>query len=139
MSSNASSSSSLVSAGRSSSRDVLESTRQALDDLPPSAIAGLSAAGATALTLSLSIGYKRYWRRIRNADSVTTSMLDSRRWVRGVVTSVGDGGTKRMLAEPGSLIDLRQLSIVPYTRHLLLPPFQAEIDPDVCQGWVKRP
>ncbi|WRT67742.1 uncharacterized protein IL334_004714 [Kwoniella shivajii] len=61
----------------------------------------ISAAGATALTLGSIAGYRRYWRRIRNANSVTTGMLERKTWIRGVVTSVGDGDNMRLYHTPG--------------------------------------
>lgn len=41
------------------------------------------------------VGYRRYWKRIRNSNDVTGKMLDQQRWIKGVVTSVGDGGKLR--------------------------------------------
>lgn len=55
-----------------------------LDD--PLVVGVASALGATALTIGGLAGYRRYWRRIRNSDYVTSGMLDKKRWVRGVVT-----------------------------------------------------
>lgn len=52
----------------------------------PVMVGVISAVGATALTLGGLTGYRRYWRRIRNSDYVTSGMLDRKRWVKGVVT-----------------------------------------------------
>ena len=46
----------------------------------------LSAVAATGLTVGGLAGYRRYWRRIRNADYVTSGMLDRKKWVKGIVT-----------------------------------------------------
>jgi hypothetical protein len=45
-----------------------------------------SATAATALTLGSVWVYRRHWKRIRNADYVTSGMLDRKRWINGVVT-----------------------------------------------------
>ena len=55
-------------------------------------VGALSALAGMGLAVGGIAGYRRYWRRIRNANDVTGKMIDQKRWVRGVVTSVGDGG-----------------------------------------------
>ncbi|KIR42771.1 hypothetical protein I307_01121 [Cryptococcus deuterogattii 99/473] len=45
-----------------------------------------SAVGASALTLLGVMGYRRYWRRIKNADYVTSELLRRRAWIKGIVT-----------------------------------------------------
>jgi hypothetical protein len=52
----------------------------------PYVVGILSAAGGIGLALGGLKGYRRYWKRIRNSNDVTATMLDSKRWVRGVVT-----------------------------------------------------
>ncbi|UOH80910.1 hypothetical protein LQV05_003571 [Cryptococcus neoformans] len=52
----------------------------------------VSAVGASAFTLLGVMGYRRYWKRIKNADYVTSELLRRKAWVKGIVTSVGDGG-----------------------------------------------
>nr|XP_031864166.1 uncharacterized protein CI109_000078 [Kwoniella shandongensis]KAA5531238.1 hypothetical protein CI109_000078 [Kwoniella shandongensis] len=79
------------------------SSSSVLDWIPqdPIAVGILSALGGTVLTLGSIAGYRRYWRRIRNANSVTSGMLDRKTWIRGVVTSVGDGDNLRLFHTPG--------------------------------------
>ncbi|KIY35607.1 mitochondrial protein [Cryptococcus gattii E566] len=60
-----------------------------------------SAAGASALTLLGVMGYRRYWKRIKNADYVTSELLRRRAWIKGIVTSVGDGDNLRLYHTPG--------------------------------------
>ncbi|KAE8538747.1 hypothetical protein D1P53_005110 [Cryptococcus gattii VGV] len=43
-----------------------------------------SAVGASALTLLGVMGYRRYWRRIKNADYVTSELLSRRAWIKGI-------------------------------------------------------
>lgn len=45
-----------------------------------------SAVGASALTLLGAMGYRRYWKRIKNADYVTSELLRRRAWIKGIVT-----------------------------------------------------
>ncbi|WVO18564.1 hypothetical protein L204_106283 [Cryptococcus depauperatus] len=61
----------------------------------------LSALGTSVLTFGGFLGYRRFWRRIRNADYVTSEMLRRKTWVRGIVTSVGDGDNLRLYHTPG--------------------------------------
>ena len=58
----------------------------------PIVVGVLSALAGVGLTLGGIKGYRRYWRRIKNSNDVTGKILDEKRWIKGVVTSVGDGG-----------------------------------------------
>nr|GAT55274.1 predicted protein [Mycena chlorophos] len=53
-----------------------------------------------ATTAATALVYRRYLRRIRNADWITPNML-GRRWVKGRVTSVGDSDNFRFYHTPG--------------------------------------
>ncbi|KAH0579909.1 hypothetical protein H2248_002732 [Termitomyces sp. 'cryptogamus'] len=55
--------------------------------------------GIALTTTSIAIT-KQYGRRIRNSDWVTPDMFRRRRWVRGVVTSVGDADNFRLYHTP---------------------------------------
>ncbi|KAK0459786.1 uncharacterized protein EV420DRAFT_1537723 [Desarmillaria tabescens] len=44
--------------------------------------------------------YTRYFRRIQNSDWVTPDMIARKRWVKGVVTSVGDSDNFRLYHTP---------------------------------------
>ncbi|KAG2051158.1 staphylococcal nuclease, partial [Suillus hirtellus] len=52
-------------------------------------------------TLGVTFVYRRYFRRLRTAEWVTPDVLRRKRWVRGVVTSVGDGDNFRLYHTPG--------------------------------------
>ncbi|KAK4689529.1 micrococcal nuclease, partial [Tremellales sp. Uapishka_1] len=71
-------------------------SRSLLSYIPkdPVIVGILSAVLASGVTIGGIKGYRRYWRRLRNTDYVTSSMLDKKRWINGVVTSVGDGELK---------------------------------------------
>ncbi len=92
-----SSSSSASSSSSSSSKESNNSS--SVLTLPPTAtqwsayipqdpmiVAILSGVGCTALTIGGLMGYRRFWRRIRNSDYVTSGMLDRKIWVKGRVT-----------------------------------------------------
>jgi hypothetical protein len=52
----------------------------------PIIVGVLSAVGGIGLALGGVRGYRRYWKRIRNSNDITGGMLDSKRWIKGVVT-----------------------------------------------------
>ncbi|KAG1849531.1 SNase-domain-containing protein [Suillus subluteus] len=52
-------------------------------------------------TLGVTFVYRRYFRRLRTAEWVTPDILQRKRWVRGVVTSVGDADNFRLYHTPG--------------------------------------
>ncbi|KAG1816737.1 uncharacterized protein BJ212DRAFT_1480596 [Suillus subaureus] len=52
-------------------------------------------------TLGVTFVYRRYFRRLRTAEWVTPDILRRKRWVRGVVTSVGDADNFRLYHTPG--------------------------------------
>ncbi|EGO28632.1 hypothetical protein SERLADRAFT_346624 [Serpula lacrymans var. lacrymans S7.9] len=45
--------------------------------------------------------YRRYFRRLRTAEWITPDIMKQRRWIKGVVTSVGDGDNFRLFHTPG--------------------------------------
>lgn len=110
----------------------------------PIVVGLLSALAGGALVYGGLGGYRRYWRRIRNSNDVTQKMLDSQKWIRGRVTSVGDGGGSIRSRLPLSVLSLsrygsfwpfrnghsdnRQLSAVPHSRDILLLPLQDQTD-----------
>ncbi|KAG1750368.1 uncharacterized protein EDB91DRAFT_1217039 [Suillus paluster] len=51
-------------------------------------------------TLGATFVYRRYFRRLRTAEWVTPDILQRKRWVRGVVTSVGDADNFRLYHTP---------------------------------------
>lgn len=58
----------------------------------PAAVAIVSATIATSVTLLGVASYRRWFRRLKNADSISSALLDRKPYVSGVVTRVGDGG-----------------------------------------------
>ncbi|KAI0295108.1 hypothetical protein B0F90DRAFT_1927656 [Multifurca ochricompacta] len=55
----------------------------------------------SATTLGTSAIYRRFFKRIRNAHWVTPNLLKRKRWITGVVTSVGDADNFRLYHTPG--------------------------------------
>lgn len=68
-----------------SSSSVLSSLKAYMPE-DPRVSAAVSAVAAVGLTLGSLQAYRRYGRRIRNADYVTSGMLDRKIWVKGKVT-----------------------------------------------------
>ncbi|KAL1411318.1 putative endonuclease lcl3 [Vanrija albida] len=67
----------------------------------PRVVAAASASLAVLGTLGGVRVYRRFFKRIRNADSLSTAVLDKKPWIRGVVTRVGDGDNFRLYHTPG--------------------------------------
>ncbi|BEJ17871.1 hypothetical protein CspHIS471_0701390 [Cutaneotrichosporon sp. HIS471] len=67
----------------------------------PAKAAILSGGCAVAVTLAGISIYRRFLRRIPNADSVTAAMIEEKRKIVGVVTRVGDGDGFRLYHTPG--------------------------------------
>ncbi|KAF8958556.1 SNase-domain-containing protein [Flammula alnicola] len=65
------------------------------DALPRPVAALTSFALGSATAMSAVLVYKRYARRIRNIDYITPKLLTRKRWLKGVVTSVGDADNFR--------------------------------------------
>ncbi|KAI9457064.1 mitochondrion protein [Russula earlei] len=55
----------------------------------------------SATALGASSVYRRFFKRINNAEWVTPDLLKHRRWITGVVTSVGDADNFRLYHTPG--------------------------------------
>jgi len=62
----------------------------------PTRIAAASAAASCAITIAAAAIYRRHGVRLRGGAWVTPQWTDNRRWIRGVVTSVGDGDNFRL-------------------------------------------
>ncbi|TXT13805.1 hypothetical protein VHUM_01172 [Vanrija humicola] len=67
----------------------------------PPTVAAVSATLAVLGTLGGVRVYRRFFKRIRNADSLSTAVLDKKPFIRGVVTRVGDGDNFRLYHTPG--------------------------------------
>lgn len=52
----------------------------------PIVVGILSGVAGISLTFGGIYGYRRFWRRIRNSDYVTTGMLERKQWIKGIVT-----------------------------------------------------
>lgn len=53
----------------------------------PTSVAVLSSVGTTGLVLGSLYAYRRYWRRIPNAEGVPGRTIQNKRFIRGIVTS----------------------------------------------------
>lgn len=70
------------------------------DALPPSVAVLATFALGSATAMSGILVYKRFGRRIRNSEWVTPKLLTRKRWLKGVVTSVGDADNFRFFHTP---------------------------------------
>ncbi|KAI0283522.1 hypothetical protein BC826DRAFT_1059767 [Russula brevipes] len=74
---------------------------QQLDRFDSDAIITLAFLLGSATTLGASSVYRRFFKRIKNAGWVTPDLLERKRWITGVVTSVGDADNFRFYHTPG--------------------------------------
>ncbi|KII90188.1 hypothetical protein PLICRDRAFT_108674 [Plicaturopsis crispa FD-325 SS-3] len=72
-----------------------------LPPLPPPLLFLTAFSLGSTLTLGCVGAWTRYGRRVRTGDWVTPDMFKRGRWVRGVVTSVGDADNFRLYHTPG--------------------------------------
>ncbi|KAF7330349.1 hypothetical protein MVEN_02473200 [Mycena venus] len=80
----------------------LVSRAQAKLNAIPAPVLALSAfALGSITTVSGTLFYRRYFRRLQNGDWVTPDVLAKKRWVKGRVTSVGDSDNFRFYHTPG--------------------------------------
>jgi len=74
--------------------------KKQFDALPPSVLALTAFALGSATAISTVLVYRRYGRRIRNVNSITPELLARKRWLKGVVTSVGDADNFKFFHTP---------------------------------------
>ncbi|KAF7327493.1 TNase-like domain-containing protein [Mycena kentingensis (nom. inval.)] len=79
--------------------EILARAKSSLDRLPPSALALSAFTLGCASTATGAFVYRRYWRRIANADWITPDIQG--RWLKGHVCSVGDSDNFRFYHQPG--------------------------------------
>ncbi|KAG8887887.1 putative endonuclease lcl3 [Tulasnella sp. 332] len=90
-----------------------KATLESYGPTSPAAQGALAAVCGSIATLGFLWTYRRYWKRIPNAEAVPASLIARRGWVKGIVTSVGDGDNFRLYHTPGFFwrwpIKLRQV------------------------------
>ncbi|KAH9990103.1 hypothetical protein BJV77DRAFT_1151171 [Russula vinacea] len=72
--------------------------------LDANAAAGIALAAfllGSATALGASSAYRRFFKRIKNAEWITPDVLRRKRWITGIVTSVGDADNFRLYHTPG--------------------------------------
>jgi len=67
----------------------------------PTTLSAIAFAVGCLSTITLSRIHRRYFRRFPSSEWVTPDVLKRRRWVKGVVTSVGDADNFRLYHTPG--------------------------------------
>ncbi|KAG6850386.1 hypothetical protein H0H93_013941 [Arthromyces matolae] len=80
--------------------DIHERQITRLGAIPPRLLALTSFALGASTALTTVFLYTKYGQRIRNSDWVAADMFKQRRWIRGVVTSVGDADNFRLYHTP---------------------------------------
>ncbi|CAG8732981.1 7015_t:CDS:2, partial [Acaulospora colombiana] len=68
---------------------------------PDAAKLGLAMVGGSLITFGGIRVYKGFFKRIRNSEQVSSSDFEKKRWIKGVVTSVGDADNFRLYHTPG--------------------------------------
>lgn len=81
-------------------KEELERVKQRFDSLPVPVVALVAFGLGLACSTSGALLYARYGRRIKNTDWITPGYFEKNRWIRGVVTSVGDADNFRFFHTP---------------------------------------
>jgi hypothetical protein len=71
-----------------------------LNAIPMPVLALSAFALGSITTVSGAVVYRRYFRRIKNGDWITPDVFAKKRWVKGMVTSVGDSDNFRFYHTP---------------------------------------
>ncbi|KZP27968.1 nuclease [Athelia psychrophila] len=82
------------------SRDIRTQLSSYAQQIPAPALAFAFVFGGISLAVAKSV-HKRYFRRLRNSDYINTDVIARKRWIKGVVTSVGDADNFRLYHTPG--------------------------------------
>ncbi|EKM75415.1 hypothetical protein AGABI1DRAFT_80027 [Agaricus bisporus var. burnettii JB137-S8] len=78
----------------------LERAQNQLESMPVNLVALVAFALGGASSLGGALLYARYGRRIRNTDWITPNLFTRKRWIRGIVTNVGDADNFRLFHTP---------------------------------------
>jgi hypothetical protein len=71
-----------------------------LETVPTPVLAVSAFALGAVITTSGARVYRRYFRRLQNSDWITPDVFVKKRWVKGMVTSVGDSDNFRFYHTP---------------------------------------
>ncbi|KAF9463401.1 hypothetical protein BDZ94DRAFT_1259266 [Collybia nuda] len=74
--------------------------KKSLERIPPPLLALTAFAAGSATTVVLAIFHARYGRRLKNGDWITPDVFARKRWIKGVVTTVGDADNFRFYHTP---------------------------------------
>ncbi|KAJ6448882.1 nuclease [Mycena sanguinolenta] len=80
---------------------LLLRTQAKLNAIPMPVLALSAFALGSITAVSGTMVYRRYFRRLKNGDWVTPDVFAKKRWVKGMVTSVGDSDNFRFYHTPG--------------------------------------
>lgn len=68
-------------------QDTLQQLREKLEQVPAPLLALTAFALGSAVTVSTTLLYARYGKRLRNSDWITPNVIARKRWIKGVVTA----------------------------------------------------
>ncbi|KAJ7086050.1 hypothetical protein B0H15DRAFT_845093 [Mycena belliarum] len=81
-------------------RGLVSRVQHKLDTVPASVLALSAFALGSLTTVSGTLAYQRYFRRLKNGDWITPDVFGKKRWIKGRVTSVGDSDNFRFYHTP---------------------------------------
>ncbi|KAH7924409.1 staphylococcal nuclease [Leucogyrophana mollusca] len=90
-----------LAAAKNNIKNRLRSRANELVSRPITVIALSAFALGSVSTLAAAFTYRRYFRRLRTSEWITPDVLARKRWIKGVVTSVGDADNFRLYHTPG--------------------------------------
>ncbi|RDB17699.1 putative endonuclease LCL3 [Hypsizygus marmoreus] len=81
--------------------ELVAQVQTGLASVPPPLLALTAFAVGSFVTVTATFLYTRYGRRLQNSEWITPDMFAKRRWVKGIVTTVGDADNFRLYHTPG--------------------------------------
>ncbi|KAJ4480981.1 hypothetical protein J3R30DRAFT_3462874 [Lentinula aciculospora] len=82
-------------------REIKEYVETKVSSIPSQFLVASAFAAGAITTIGASRIYGRYFRRIQNSDWITPEIFEKKRWIKGVVSSVGDADNFRLYHTPG--------------------------------------
>ncbi|KAJ3868514.1 hypothetical protein EV359DRAFT_60605 [Lentinula novae-zelandiae] len=82
-------------------KEYVTNLEKKASSIPPQILVTSAFAAGAITAIGVSRIYSRYFKRIQNSDWITPESFQKKRWIKGIVTSVGDADNFRLYHTPG--------------------------------------